>query len=175
MDLEQILDRVSAGDERSFNILYDETSGKIFAIALMMLRNKALAEEAVQETYLKIWRSATQYSAAKGSPMAWLTTIVRRQAIDKIRSLNRQDKIEEALGEEAELVADAMARRHDDVNDQIWFCLGELAPEKAKLILMAFFSGYTHEELSTNTRIPLGTVKSSIRRGLTSLKICMDT
>lgn len=174
MDLENLLELVSRGDEDAFKRLYDSTSGKIHAIALMILKNTEAAEEVVQETYLKVWRQATSYDASKGSPMAWMTTIVRRLAIDRIRYLNRLGKTNEALSMQAELLVNDIANSKKDLNDHIWSCIGKLTQERATLILLAFFAGYTHEELAENTDRPLGTVKSSIRRGLKSLKECLE-
>lgn len=174
MNLEQLLEQVSRGDEDAFRRLYDETSGKIHAIALMMLKSGESAEEVVQETYIKIWRQAPSYDANKGTAMAWMTTIVRRQAIDRIRSIQRQGKTEGALSQQAELMVNDIVNSKTDLDHHIWSCISRLTAERATLILLAFFAGYTHEELAHNTNKPLGTVKSSIRRGLMSLKECLE-
>lgn len=175
MELEQLLELVSRGDEDAFKRLYDRTSGKIHAIALLILKNSDAAEEIVQETYLKIWRQAPRYDATKGTPMAWMTTIVRRLAIDRIRYLKRQGKTTEALSMQAELLVNEVVNSKIELSDNIWACIERLAKDRATLILLAFFAGYTHEELAENAKKPLGTVKSSIRRGLKSLKECLET
>jgi len=173
MDLEHLLVLVSGGDENAFNHLYTETSGKIYAIALLMLRQREQAEEVVQETYLRIWQQSVTFSPEKGTPMAWMTTIARRLAIDRIRFLNRQGKTDLALEEHVQTMALNVAQDENDLSDQVWICLRKLNSDRAKLILLAFYAGYTHEELAANSEQPLGTVKSSIRRGLMSLKQCL--
>lgn len=173
MDLEHLLVLVSGGDENAFNHLYTETSGKIYAIALLMLRQQELAEEVVQETYLRIWQQSVKFSPEKGTPMAWMTTIARRLAIDRIRFSNRQEKTDRVLEEHAQTLAQKVAQEEHDLSDQVWICLRKLNSDRARLILLAFFAGYTHEELAFNSDQPLGTVKSSIRRGLLSLKKCL--
>lgn len=175
MNLEQTLYQVSRGDEDAFRHLYDETSGKIHAIALLMLKSGEAAEEVVQETYLKIWRQASTFDPKKGTAMAWMTTIVRRQAVDRIRSLQRQGKAEDVLSQQAELLVADIVNSKTDLDHHIWACMKLLNAERATLILLAFFAGYTHEELAENLNKPLGTVKSSIRRGLMSLKECLET
>lgn len=171
---EKLLASVSHGDEKAFSELYDEVGGKLFAIALLILKRADQAEDITQEAFLRIWQQAPNYEPDKGTPMAWMATILRRLAIDRIRSIQRHSRTGKAYEEEIHLDPDKLVVARSEDRDQIWECLEQLDKERASLISLAFVGGYTHEELAENCQKPLGTVKSSIRRGLRSLKTCLE-
>lgn len=174
MAYEELLASVSQGDEKAFSELYDEVGGKLYAIALLILKRADQAEDITQEAFLRIWQQAPTYASEKGTPMAWMATILRRLAIDRIRSIQRQLRTGKAYEEEILIDTINITVPQNEDNDQIWECLQQLDKERANLISLSFVGGYTHEELAENCQKPLGTVKSSIRRGLQSLKKCLE-
>ncbi len=166
-----LLQATAQGDRQSFARVYQLASGRLFAIALRITRRREAAEDVLQEAFVTIWRKAGQYYPDRGSPMAWMTTIVRSRAIDYLRS-----KPAEAPEPEVE------AAPADDRNDaweslgtlEIRRCLDALPDNQRKAILLAYYYGMTHTELAAELAAPLGTVKSWVRRGLLQLKECVD-
>lgn len=177
VELADLLSAVSAGDRCAFATLYQATSGKLFAIAITMLRRRDLAEETLQEAYLAIWQKAALYDPTRGEPLAWMASILRYRAIDRLRALRGladqpsprlEDMSCAAVGGleswEASPLLSLTVRR----------CLGGLPDQHRHAILLAFYHGLTHEELAARLDAPLGTVKSWVRRGLLQLKDCLD-
>ena len=171
--IENLIEKAACDDRAAFSALYSETSGTIFAVVLMILKKPELAEEVAQEVYIKAWQNAGRFCQEKGSGMAWLTTIARRTAIDRIRANQRETAGKGYLQAEIDLMASEKMRGDDALVEDVWRCLKAQDDESAKLISLAFFAGYTHEELAADTGKALGTVKSRIRRGLMSLKTCL--
>lgn len=174
-ELEQLLQQVALRNRAAFKTLYQRTSAKLFGICLRILMDRAAAEEALQETYAKIWRNAEQYSRARASPIAWLAAIARNQSIDMLRARKpRADDIDTATqiaddrpGPEANTIAADEGRR-------LQACIGELPARQAKAIRAAYFGGHTYNALAKRAGVPLGTMKSWIRRGLIKLRDCMN-
>ena len=173
--IESLLARVALGDRGAFELLYQRTSAKLFGVCLRILSERAEAEEALQEAYVKIWRNAAQYSQARAGAISWLAAIARNQSIDRLRArrLGAEDIDAAAdIGDsrpspEAEVVAAADRRLLHD-------CLDELDGSHAAAIRAAYFGGYTYEELARRNAMPLGTIKSWIRRGLAKLRDCLE-
>jgi len=175
-DLEYLIARTAMGDQQAFTTLYDITSGKLFAICLKLLKRKELAEEALQEAFVRIWHNASEYHSEKGAVMTWLSSIVRYRALDMLR----KDKNDASIDDHPEymILTDQEAgplEKALQAGDAkaILKCLEQLKEPQRRSILMAFYEGLTHEQLSTCLSIPLGTAKSWIRRGLESIKKCL--
>jgi RNA polymerase sigma-70 factor (ECF subfamily) len=174
-ELVALLSRVALHDRSAFNELYRRTSAKLFGICLRILSERSDAEEALQEVYVKIWHNAEQYARAKASPIAWLAAIARNQSIDRLRMRRPPGAdVDEAIdlsddrpSPEAAAVAAGEGRLLAD-------CLNELQGKQAAAIRAAYFGGYTYEQLARAGGVPLGTVKSWIRRGLAKLKDCLE-
>ena len=179
--LEGWLGAIAMGDRTAFNALYKATSPHLFALLLRMLKRRATAEDALQDCYVKIWKKADSYQLGRGKPMAWLYSVARYRALDMIRQrrieVDVDDVAESALlttlaGEvkpaDAEQKADDMARLQ-----QVAGCLEELSAEQKRALLLAYYEGYSHSEISSSLDVPVGTVKSWIRRGLLALRQCM--
>ena len=169
-DLPSELLRASAlGDQIAFAELYRLTSGKLYAIASRMLRSTDGASEALQEAYVRIWTQSRQYDPEQGQPIQWMSGIVRHICIDMLRSsanrLPTGPELEEIQG---------LVPAHDNVAVDIDRCLQRLDAVESKAILMAFYLGLSHAELAKTFAVPLGTMKSTIRRGLAKLKKCLD-
>lgn len=176
--LEGLLAAISAGDRTAFADLYRFTHRRLYAIALALVRQPEAAEDVLQESYLAIWRTAGQYQADRAPALVWLMAIVRHRAIEFLR-LRRRRALEtwaESLAEDALQVLDPQALQSmDPVAYAIQECLRRLAPAQARMIELAFFYGFSHEELAARLKTPLGTVKSWVRRGLLQLKGCLES
>lgn len=173
---DQILS-LAAGDESTLAGIYRLTSAKLFGICLRILRDRAEAEEVLQEVYVTVWRKAASFDPARASPITWLVTIARNKSIDRLRArggIRRADPIESA-----ETVRDPgpepLARLEAaDEQHRIQECLEELEPRQALAIRSAFLDGATYGELAERMNVPLGTMKSWIRRGLLKLRACLE-
>lgn len=166
----------AGGDRAAFARLYQETSGQLFAVALKVARRRDLAEDILQDAYCAIWQKAGQYQEDRGRAMAWLVMIVRYRAIDRLRSQQRraEDSASEDLAE-IDLPDDWVAHPVGaETALDVRSCLGHLQDNQRRAILLAFYYGLTHEEVAAHLDVPLGTVKSWVRRGLLQLKECLD-
>ncbi|MCB8840797.1 sigma-70 family RNA polymerase sigma factor [Aurantimonas sp. VKM B-3413] len=171
------LGAVAAGDRAALADLYQRTSGKLFGICLRILKDREEAEDVLQDVYLTIWNRADRYDGARASPITWLATITRNRAIDRLRALGPRpggQPIEDA-GEVADDSPDALELlgRSDEAR-RLSDCLGEVDDRTRSAITDAFFGGLTYEELAHRAGMPLGTMKSLIRRGLVKLKGCLS-
>ncbi len=170
------LEHAGAGDRAAFQRVYRHTSPKLFGICLSVVRDRAIAEDVLQEVFVKIWHRADRFERGKASPITWLCVIARNSAIDRRRSL---DRIPVSSPEMLPFLADEGARvdeRLEGAEDraQIFECLEGLDANQRRSINAAFYDGVTYLELATLWDVPLGTVKSWVRRGLTRLKKCLD-
>jgi RNA polymerase sigma factor (sigma-70 family) len=174
-----LLVRVSAGEQAALRSLYDLTSAKLFGVILRITAgDRAAAEEVLQDSYVKVWRKASLFDPGKASAITWLCTIARNAAIDWRRSnalLPQPLSQEDAASELADMSVDAQADMESrSMRHHILNCLGQLEPQQAQAVKTAFFDGLTHSELSAHMAVPLGTLKSWIRRAMSVLKDCID-
>ena len=165
----ELLRATALGDQIAFAELYRITSGKLYAIASRMLRRADTASDALQEAYVRIWRQSGDYDVDKGQPIHWMTAIVRHVCIDMLRRTASQPLPSPDLQE-----IEAVVPPHDIVSVDIDRCLRRLDATQSEAILMAFYFGLSHAELAQFFAVPLGTMKSTIRRGLARLKECLD-
>ncbi len=174
-EIETLIGQVSLGDRQAFSRLYDLTNAKLFGVCLRVLRNKASAEDVLQETYMKIWRYADRYARGGTSPMTWLITIARNTAIDKLRAQRDSEDIDgmadtlagsDPTPEEVAVAAGEAGR--------IAACLGELEPPRDLAVRGAYLEGLSYAELSEKLDVPLNTIRTWLRRSLISLRECMD-
>ncbi len=161
------------GDRRAFARVYELSSGKLFAVALRILRSRTLAEEILQEAFLSIWERAGQRRLENSSPMAWMVAIVRHRAIDRLRA--GRNEAQDTLDEDHALIAapglgPEEIVEADEMGNSIWAAIGKLPVNHRNAVLAAFYYGLTHEELAKKFDVPLGTAKSWVRRGLRQLK-----
>ncbi len=165
------------GDQNAFADLYRQTASRLFAVALRMLSRRDLAEETLQEAYVNIWHHARDYDASRGRVVTWMSSIVRYKAIDRLR---RKTVQEDPLDERQWEAFDAHEPGPLDLALQggdaaaLDVCIEDLSEMQRRSIMLAFFQGLTHQELTQTLGKPLGTVKSWIRRGLQSLKQCLQ-
>ena len=173
--LAELISRTALGDHAAFADLYAATRAKLFAVSLRIVRERALAEEALQDSFVSIWHHAADYARAKGAPTTWMAAIVRNRSLDLVRRTRELPDVDDSLA--AQLVDESAAPARDaeahDAAHALARCLGELDPEQRQSIALAFFHGLTHSELAAHLGRPLGTVKTHVRRGLLKLRDCL--
>lgn len=176
--LSELAERIEAcanGDRAALRALMDTEGSRLLGIAIRMLRRRDLAEDAVQECFVSLWRKAHQFDAARGSARGWLTTILRNQCLTMLRKESWE--IAEDAGtlerrQDEDIVMEAYGRL--DMNSDLRRCLDRLEPRKRVAILQAYVLGYTHGEISGRIQAPLGSVKAWVRRGLSALRECLS-
>ncbi len=168
-NLLSLLCDTSQGDKHAFSTLYQQTSGKLFAISLNMLSNRAHAEEVLQDAFIKIWHNASEYNASKGTVISWMISIVRYRSLDALR-YNKVRK-EQTMGDD-DFDIQSVDVNYDE-NTKLVNCIEQLEPQQKQAIHLAYYKGLSHSELVDHIESPLGTVKSWIRRGLTQLQRCL--
>jgi RNA polymerase sigma-70 factor, ECF subfamily len=170
---EDLISLVEAADAEAFATLYDRHSRAAFSLAYRMMGERQASEDLTQDAFLKVWRSAGSYRAERGSVRTWILSIVHNRGIDQIRSQasrrRTQDKIEASAPRSQPSEAFAETLRNSQ-RDQVREALDTLPPEQLKILELAYFSGYTHVEISDLLRLPLGTVKGRMRLGLKKIR-----
>jgi RNA polymerase sigma factor (sigma-70 family) len=170
------LGRIPAGDRTALQTVYRLTSAKLFGVCLRILGERSSAEDVLQEVFVTVWRKAADFDAGRASPMTWLIAIARNRAIDRLRA-ERQSRRMEPIDEAADVRDSAptadMAMQGTQTNARLHDCLGTLADHERAAMRGAFFDGNTYEELAQRMKVPLGTMKSWIRRAMIKLKACM--
>jgi len=175
--VEMLLGRCALRDERALAELYELVSAQIFGLLMRILKRRALAEEALQDVMVRVWQRADQYVAYKGRAMTWLSSIARYRAIDLLRAqrihTSIDDAPQEALADSSSDFADATTSQR--LRNALGDCLGRLNVEQQRCISLAYVDGYSQDQIATAIGSPLGTVKSWMRRGLASLKRCLES
>lgn len=170
------LRRVAEGDRAALREVYSVTSAKLFGVCLRILPDRQDAEDVLQEAYLTVWRKAGSFDSSRASPITWLVALARNRAIDRLRSrrpiASEPLDIAESVPDER-LSADVLIEV-DQESARLAACMGELPAPDATLIRAAFFQGSSYPELATRSSLPLGTVKSRIRRALLKLRGCLS-
>ncbi|WP_395700473.1 sigma-70 family RNA polymerase sigma factor [Aquabacterium sp.] len=186
-DLAQLLSRSALGDRQAFKQLYELTSGHLFAVLLRIQRDRAIAEDLLQEVYVSAWKAAGNFDAHQAQPLTWLTHIARNKAIDSLRRAQAQPRLEsvhaadedderpdldQRMADEGPGPAELLERASDA--RQLSHCMQGLSAQQRQSVALAFFDGLSHAEVAEQLREPLGTVKSWVRRALMSLKTCLE-
>jgi len=175
--LSAALYRVARGDRPALRLVYDMTSAKLFGICLRILNDRSEAEDVLQDVYLTVWRKAASFDEARASPITWLVAIARNRAIDRLRSggvsrLSEPIEAADAIPDPAPMAAETLEAMQE--NRRLYSCLDELEERTSASIRAAFMDGLTYEELAERSGVPLGTMKSWIRRGLAKLRACLE-
>jgi RNA polymerase sigma-70 factor (ECF subfamily) len=169
--------RVAGGDRAALRLVYDNTSAKLFGVCLRILKDRSEAEEVLQDVYVTVWRKGGSFDPGRASPITWLVAIARNRSIDRLRTGaagRRLEPIEnaEAVSDPAPAAVEVLEQVQE--NAKLATCLGELEERHAAAIRSAFMDGLTYEELAGRMNVPLGTMKSWIRRGLLKLRACLE-
>ncbi|HTT48260.1 MAG TPA: sigma-70 family RNA polymerase sigma factor [Pseudolabrys sp.] len=171
------LARIPGGDQAALQTVYRLTSAKLFGVALRILGKRSEAEDVLQEVYVTVWRKAADFDPDRASPMTWLIAIARNRAIDRLRA-SRQSRRMEPI-EQSDNVPDSAASADSVLESaqdhaRLHGCLDGLAAHERGALRGAFFDGNTYEELAARMSVPLGTMKSWIRRAMIKLKACLE-
>lgn len=174
-DITKLIVRTSMRDRAAFDLLYRHTSAKLFGVCLRVLKDRAEAEEALQEVYVKIWTKADRFAVSELSPISWLVAVARNHSIDRLRARKKgSDDIDAALdiadpkpGPEALAVASGERER-------IFGCLEELENDRAAAVRGAYLNGDSYAELATRFSVPLNTMRTWLRRSLMKLRECLE-
>ena len=179
-DLMSLLDRIANSDEIALKDLYDATSPKLFGLALRVVNKREWAEDVLQEAYMHIWRAAVDYRASLSPPMAWMGLIVRSRALDFLRRraserLHLTQELDDYLNDTLE--GDAPNPMNTALaSEQAWAlqqCMNQLDNKQREVVSLAYLRDLSHSDLAVQLKLPLGTVKTWIRRGLEQLRGCM--
>ncbi|MDY0965560.1 MULTISPECIES: RNA polymerase sigma factor [Massilia] len=180
--LVNLLARVALRDQQAFKELYDLTSSHLYGVALRYLRTASTAEEILQEAYINVWQQAGTYAATLSAPMTWLISVVRNKALDHLRKFKRETETTDSVDAGAEGQVEAIAD-HADPHELfsaatealvLKRCVAQLDAPQRQSLALAFYDGLSHSELAEHLRVPLGTAKAWVRRGLERLRKCIE-
>ena len=180
IQLVQLLERVAMADESALRELYEATSSKLYGVAVRVVTNREWAEDVLQEGFINIWRIAGDYKASLSPPMAWMALVVRSRGLDFLR--RRASERADVMQELDDVISDTVAGNSPNpmdttlASEQAWAlhqCLGKLENKQREVVSLAYLRDMSHNELSEQLKLPLGTVKTWIRRGLEQLRVCM--
>lgn len=187
--LAELLARTALGDRAAFATLYQRSAAHLMGVILRIQPDRALAEDLLQEIYVKVWHAAGSFDAQRAQPLTWLTSIARHRAIDSLRRARGEPTwvtarpgaesdeddslLNQLAGPDDEGPAALLARAH--AARAVGDCLEQLQGEQQQSLALAFYQGLSHAEVADHLRQPLGTVKSWVRRGLQALKRCLQS
>lgn len=173
-ELTTLIDRMAEGDQAALAEFYDSTSRLIYGLTLRVLGDVSTAEEVLLDVYTQVWRQASSYDGSRGAPLAWLTTIGRTRAIDRLRSGWQDRSRKESLETLTEAVAEGGSPEDASVDAErqrfVRQALAALSPEQRQVIELAYYSGLSHSEIAAKLDQPLGTVKTRTRLGMMKLR-----
>jgi RNA polymerase sigma-70 factor (ECF subfamily) len=175
-EVSRLLLRTAKGDRRAFSELYRQSSPRLLGVCVRMLRERREAEEVLQEIYVTVWRRAAAFDPARSSAMTWLIALTRNKVIDRLRqrpdaTINDGFALESLADENPTPASSAEAAQE---YERLSRCLEALESHQRISIQEAFFSGMTYSALASRTSVPLGTLKSWVRRGLLQLRACLQ-
>ena len=169
--------RVAKQDFAAFDAVYELTSAKLFGIILRILHRRELAEEVLQEVYLKIWERAGDFDPSRASPITWMAVLARNRALDCARNNASApiDYVEDVdIHSDCRQLDSNLSELSDDVQ-RLFDCLNGLAPEKRDMVLLAYHEGYTREDLAKKFNSPVNTIKTWLHRSLAQLRECLGS
>lgn len=176
-DLKSLLDRVGRRDQSAFALLYQASSAKLYGIILRILRRRDLADEVLQEVYVKIWERAGDFRAEIASPIAWMAAIARNRALDEVRKkvpVSIEDHPEaQDFEADGETGLDRLLSRED--SKKLKECLERLDADRRDMVVLAYCQGLSRDELATKYSQPINTIKTWLRRSLAQLKGCLGS
>ena len=175
LSLEALLAAVSRGEQAALRAIYQQEGTRLFGIAAAILRDRAAAADAVQDAFLRMWRRAGQFDPAKGAAQAWIAAVVRHAALDHLRARGREFPTGDAALGDTPVAPEALDRLvASEDGARLRACMEQLDPKLSRFIVLAFVHGLSHAQIAHTLTLPLGSVKSWIRRGLHSLRECLS-
>jgi RNA polymerase sigma-70 factor (ECF subfamily) len=171
-----LIGRCALRDRAAFRILYERTSAKLFGVVLRILRDRAEAEEAIQEIYIKIWQRADRYVPGQYSPISWLVAVARNHSLDIVRARRPVTEDIDAALDIADLGPDPERQTlAAEDNARVEHCMAQLEPDRADAVRGAYLDGFSYEELASRHAVPLNTMRTWLRRSLIKLRECLTT
>ena len=179
-ELEHLLARITLKDQKALQRLYDKVASRLNGVAMKVLYDEDLSNDVLQETFLQIWHNAGEYRRDQSEPMTWMTSLLRYRALDKLRAEQREKKRRDQLEEVQEIFGEdhavspvkGLLQGEDD--SRLERCLGVLEVGNRNAILMAYYYGYSREDIAVHVAQPVNTVKSWLKRGLARLAQCLN-
>jgi RNA polymerase sigma-70 factor (ECF subfamily) len=177
VELVWLLAAVAKGDQPAFERLYSATRAKLYGVTLRILRRADLADEVIQETYLKIWSAAGQFDPALASPITWMVAIARNRAIDLLRKKAEIsiEEVPEVMDVAADTPEPLAAREMTEELRRLLACIGRLDAERRKLVLLAYYNGFSREQLAKQFGKPVNSIKTWLRRSLIEIRACLGS
>jgi RNA polymerase sigma-70 factor (ECF subfamily) len=176
-ELVWLLAAVAKGDQAAFERLYQATGAKLYGTVVRILRRADLADEVLQEAYLKVWNSARRFDPAVASPITWMVAIARNHAIDLVRrraeiSIEEEPEVMEVAAENPHPLA---KREMSEELKRLLACMGRLDEDRRRLVLLAYYGGWSREQLAAKFEKPVNTIKTWLRRALADIRECLGT
>jgi RNA polymerase sigma-70 factor, ECF subfamily len=181
LEAANLLPKIINGDRTALSELYDRYSRIIYAIAWKSLHSVEDCEEVVLEVFAQVWRIADRFDSEKGSVEQWIFTLARSRILDRLRKIQRQNKVNTVITAEKEIVFPTIsvdpleAVEIAEQQQQVIAALSQIPPEQRQVIEMAYYQGFTHTEIAAATGLSLGTVKTRLRLGLSKLRVTLDS
>jgi RNA polymerase sigma-70 factor, ECF subfamily len=174
-DLVELLRRVAAEDRQAFHMLFRATSAKLYGTVFRILRRKDLADEVVQEAYLRIWRRAAAFNPSAGSPITWMAVIARNLALDEVRRVQPESiETRPELMDLPDAFTDPLdAREKSEGRARLLACLEKIEKDRREMVLLAYYHGMSRDDLAAKFGAPVATVKTWLRRSLLQLRACL--
>lgn len=174
-DISKLIQKVVRRDRAAFTRLYEVTAPKLLGTVLRIVRDRAWADDVIQDAYIKVWQKADQFDAAKASPIAWMASIARNSAIDELR---KHPTRRSTGDEEVEQIASVQPTAQAEIEDQqavnsLNNCINELEKDRQDMVRLAYLNGWSRDELSAHFDQPVNTVKTWLHRALKQLKRCL--
>ncbi|GGY09472.1 sigma-70 family RNA polymerase sigma factor [Streptomyces djakartensis] len=176
MEADELLPLVAEGNQKAFEDLYGLVSGPVFGLVRRVVRDPAQSEEVAQEVLLELWRSAAKFDPGRGSAMSWILTLAHRRAVDRVRSARAAGEREQREALRANQPAFDMVTEEVEAGlEREWVrrCLDRLTVLQRQSVTLAYYEGYTYREVAEQLSLPLGTVKTRMRDGLTRMRECL--
>jgi RNA polymerase sigma-70 factor (ECF subfamily) len=169
-----LLGAVAKGDADAFERLYAGTCAKVYGVVLRILRRSDLAAEVMEDAYLQIWRRAGEFDPTIQSPMAWMVAMARSRAIDLVRQSSAADGDGEDIADDDEGPGAVPRNAMTPDLRRLLTCIGRLEPDRQRMLLLAYYGAFTHEQLAAKLNMPVNLLRSSLRRCLAEIDVCLS-